>query len=176
MPQRVRFSSNSEWRERTDIVSTLWFLKSFFPASKEHPLTSCVYTKDHRNWSYLSILLHQAYMSESHHVLAHAWFNQMITNDCTTVVKAAVFQHWKSPAPQLGHTDRPLPVPHPLWSRTGSVWQCTEKGTRKKLESPGISFWVTTGKRRKEHCWCCIWVIPFLHVWGLNSFEQGGSR
>lgn len=52
--------------------------------------------------TYLSILLPQSYDSKSHHVLALAEFNEMITKDRATVAKEAVFPELEVPCSSAG--------------------------------------------------------------------------
>ena len=51
---------------------------------------------------YLSILLHQSYMSKSHHVLALTEFNEMITKDRATAAKEPMFPELEVPCSSAG--------------------------------------------------------------------------
>lgn len=97
--------------------------------------------------SYLWILLHQSYMSKSHHVLALPEFNELITKGLLECLRKLCSQSWKSPAPQLGCSDWPLHILTPWHSRVLWVWQHTGKGVANGLELKTCCFGLT----RKEN-------------------------
>lgn len=113
--------------------------------------------------TYLSILLHQSYVSKCHHILALTEFNEMITKDHATAAKEAIFPELEVPCSSAGMQWLTLHTPTPLQSRALWVWQHTEKGIGKGLEPTDKLLWVPPGKKRiQEHLCFCLWAIHFF--------------